>query len=56
LLIAAPVVLSLGGELASMIRSCLSSRKRFGDSQHMRGPARQYLVTALVHIVAQICG
>jgi hypothetical protein len=34
LLIAAPVVLSFRGELTRVIRSCLSSRQRFRDSQH----------------------
>ena len=34
LLIAAPVVLALGGELARVIRPCLASRQRFRDGQH----------------------
>jgi hypothetical protein len=34
LLIAAPVVLSFRGELARVIRPCLSSRQRFRDGQH----------------------
>jgi hypothetical protein len=56
LLIAAPVVLSFGSELARMIRPCLSSRQRFGDGQHSLGPARQRLVTVLVQILPQVCG
>ena len=34
LLIATPVVLPFRGELARVIRSCLSSRQRFRDGQH----------------------
>jgi len=55
LLIAAPVVLSFRGELARVIRPCLSSRQRFRDSQHILARETQ-LVTVLIHIVAEICG